>query len=283
MPDEFQRFYWDELDGRDLSIVISSEEPYIPWELVKPRRASDGQTSPMLGVAFSVARWRQDRAVPTPLTASGFAVVAPDYKLANPSLQLEVLPIAQQEATDLISMFAGRLVPGNYGEVTGLLRSPDVQAIHFSGHGKFDPVSAGNSKIDLIDNPLLPSDIQGAISRLPGRPLIFLNACEVGDQGWSYRASFIRGSEALSILSTTTARIAMAPGGMVGPIWRVLGSASEDSACLRAWPPSHAFVAPTGPAQGHRSAGLGWSPLEWSPSCEGRGSLQMEGSNGLCA
>ena len=99
----------------------------------------------------------------------------------------------------------------------------------------------------------------------------------------AYRASFIRGSEALSILSTTTARIAMAPGGMVGPIWRVLGSASEDSACLRAWPTSPAFVAPTGPAQGHRSAGLGWSPLEWSPSCEGRGSLQMEGSNGLCA
>lgn len=37
-----------------------------------------------------------------------------------------------------------------------------------------------NSKIELIE-----TDIQGATRTLAGHPLIFLNACEVGDQGWS--------------------------------------------------------------------------------------------------
>jgi hypothetical protein len=44
----------------------------------------------------------------------------------------------------------------------------------------------------------------------------------IADQ--AYRAWFIRGTEALGILSTTTARIGEAPEGILGPIWRAPGN-----------------------------------------------------------
>jgi hypothetical protein len=186
LPLLFQNFYWDELHGRDLSIVISSEEPYIPWELVKPR-GPEGQGAEMFGVSFAMARWEQEVDLPSPLSVSGFAVVAPDYAKADLIRGWPELPSSAAEAEDMVRLFGAREVPGYVADVTTLLQSANVQAIHFSGHGRFDPDSVANSEIALIDGSLIPSDIQGIADSqpLPGQPLVFVNACEVGDQDWA--------------------------------------------------------------------------------------------------
>jgi hypothetical protein len=176
LPEDFRDFYWAEMHGRELSIAIYSDEPYVPWELIVPE-APDGAAAPMLGVAFSVARWKRARFFPDPLRVAGFAVVVPAY--ATP------LPYAEEEAGELQRRFGARRVPGEYAAVVELLRSRGLQAIHFAGHGRFDPGAADASELLLADAPLRPTDVAGATIGQAERPLVFVNACEVGQQEWA--------------------------------------------------------------------------------------------------
>ncbi len=179
LPEHFRDFYWEQMHGQQLSIAINSQEPYIPWELIKPQRTkAGGETAEMLGLAFSMARWKQGRFYPDPLKVAGFAAIAPTYP-DNP------LQHTSLEAQELERRYGARLVPGQYGEVTALLRSTGVQAIHFAGHGRFEPTTPTDSKIELADHPLVPSDVRTATVGRTDRPLMFVNACEVGNQGWS--------------------------------------------------------------------------------------------------
>ena len=50
LPDAFRAFYWSELHGKDVSIAIYSQEPYIPWELIRPQRERAGEEADFLGV-----------------------------------------------------------------------------------------------------------------------------------------------------------------------------------------------------------------------------------------
>src|SRR5207302_8549244 len=89
------------------------------------------------------------------------------------------------------------------------------------------------------------------------------------------RALFIRGTEALPILSTTTARIREAPEGILGPIWRMPnGLASEKGAHLRAWPTNETFRGAVRGSPGllvrrTRVVGFGTEP-QLSSECKGR-------------
>jgi CHAT domain-containing protein len=69
--------------------------------------------------------------------------------------------------------------------VVQLLRSRGLQAIHFAGHGRFDPAAADASELLLADAPLRPTDVAGATIGQAERPLVFVNACEVGQQEWA--------------------------------------------------------------------------------------------------
>ena len=179
LPEQFRDFYWEEMHGQDLSVAIHSEEPYIPWELIKPQRDQrGGEMGEMLGLAFPIGRWKQGRHFPDPLTVSGFAVIAPQYA-ATP------LTFTAQEASELGRHYGARLVKGEYAAVSDLLRSREIQAIHFAGHGHFDPSLPDASRIELADSPLIPSDLRTATIGRSDRPLVFLNACQVGNQGWS--------------------------------------------------------------------------------------------------
>lgn len=179
MPEGFQRFYWDDLHGKELTIAMTSEEPYIPWELIKPEKAPGGQTAEMLGLAFSMARWKDGRELPNPIVVSDFFVVAPHYP-SNP------IPSADHEANDLVQLLnAKRIDPGKRTQVIKLLKSVDLQVLHFAGHGHFGS-SPMDSRLRLSDNFLDTFDVNGArLSKEARRPLVFLNACEVAQHGWS--------------------------------------------------------------------------------------------------
>lgn len=179
LPEAFRDFYWEEMHGQDLSIVINSQEPYIPWELIKPQRERGGsETADMLGTAFAIGRWKDGRTLPDPLVVSDFVVIAPTYT-QNP------LQYTGDEAAELARQFGARRVDGTYAAVAALLRSNGVQTIHFAGHGRFDPSEPTRSEIALADLSLKPTHVSGATIGGTDRPLVFLNACEVGKEGWS--------------------------------------------------------------------------------------------------
>ena len=179
LPPGLQALYWREMHGHDASVLISSEEPSMPWELVKPRQGPSGAAAPMLGRAFAMTRWKRDRALPNPLAVSGFAAIAPAYNGRR-------LPGTPSEIGTLASRYGAHEVAGTFDVVSSELRSPAVHAIHFSGHGTFNPERPEEGQLVLSDRPLRLADVRDVDFRRGERPpIVFLNACQVGGQGWS--------------------------------------------------------------------------------------------------
>jgi hypothetical protein len=178
LPPAFHDFYWQEVYGKDRSIAIYSQEPYIPWELIRPP-AEDGRAPDFLGSECRVARWRNGRLFPDPLKVRDFVVIAPEY--TDQPLVETIF-----EAADLEKRFGARLVDGRYAPVATSLRSKDVQLVHFAGHGEFDEDAPQQSQIRLRDQAILPTDVRTFRQGLGKGPFVFLNACEVGEQGWVF-------------------------------------------------------------------------------------------------
>ena len=221
MPEAFRTFYWEELHPQEgASIAIYSEEPYFPWELIRPQRetAAGIEEADFLGIRYAMARWTANVTFPDPLVVERFSVIAPDYPDAS---GYRKLPKAQEEATALEAAFGARRTPANRTAVRGLLESQEgIQLIHFAGHGEFKEANANASSIGLEDGDLTTGDLTRAQLGRASHPFVFLNACEVGDHtfaltrigGWA--ASFV----------------ARGFSGFVGPYWavndRIAGKAS---------------------------------------------------------
>ena len=219
LPPDFQRFYWEELHGHDWSIAIYSQEPYIPWELIRPQKES-GEQADFLGISFRIARWKQAVRFPDPLIVSGFSVIAPVYTAESGA---PPLPGAQAEADALVAEFGATRVAGELGAVTDLLESTrGVQLLHFAGHGDFDPEAQNDTVIKLADQSLVPEDIYRANLGRASRPLVFLNACEVGEEGWALTR--IGGwAEAFTDVGFS---------GFIGPYWAVNDTIARKAALL---------------------------------------------------
>ena len=184
LPEDFKRFYWDEVhEHPGASLAIYSQEPYIPWELIKPQRDVGGEEDGFLGATMRIARWKQAVRFPDPLTVTGFSIIAPVY---GPESGSRPLPGAQAEAQQLIDEFGAEPVSGERAVVREMLESSKgIQLIRFAGHGDFDPDAAEISVIRLADSALVPRDLSRARLGQTAHPFVFLNACEVGEQGWA--------------------------------------------------------------------------------------------------
>jgi hypothetical protein len=205
LPEAFRTFYWNELYNQDVSIAIYSQEPYIPWELVKPQKVRGGADgADFLGVTFRMARWKQALQFPDPLTVSGFSVIAPTYT--------PPLPGAQEEAKDLVDRFGATMLPGTGASVRAFLESNEgVQLIHFAGHGEYDSSGTEDPVIRLSDESLVPDDLNRASLGRSAHPLVFLNACEVAEEGWALTR----------IGGWAEAFCDVGFAGFVGPYWAV--------------------------------------------------------------
>ena len=221
LPEAFQRFYWEELhEHPGAALAIYSQEPYIPWELIRPQREVGGEEAGFLGATMRIARWKQAVRFPDPLTVTGFSIIAPEYGRESGS---RPLPGAQLEAQQLIDEFGGDRVKGERAVVRDLLESSrGIQLIHFAGHGDFDPGAAEMSVIRLSDASIVPRDLTRAILGRTAHPFVFLNACEVGEQGWALTR--IGGwAEAFTDIGFS---------GFIGPYWAVNDRIARKSAVL---------------------------------------------------
>ena len=182
--------------------------------------AIGGRAAPMLGTAFRMARWLDAFGpLPSPIEVHEFQVVAPNYTV-------RALPGADEEANDLVARFkAKRVNPGKRRQVLDLLKSKNLQVLHFSGHGKFGD-GPDDSRLALLDRALDLIDLNRADFADPDDPhdppLIFLNACEVGDQGWT-----------LTHIGGWAEKFCGAGGAaFVGPYWEVNDDVARKAALL---------------------------------------------------
>ncbi|NYD65493.1 DUF7363 domain-containing protein [Agromyces atrinae] len=181
---------WNNRASLDGLIIQTTGEFDIPWEIVH-LVSPDGDIDPahrFLG-DHGLTRWVYGPALPQHFDVARTRTrhICPDYRA--PAYRL---PFVEAERQFVTRRLHSRAVdPDDAGGVTGLLSGP-FDLLHFAGHGEwttgdpphprlllagFDPTDAVEGaaySADDLRRDLAARDADGA------RPIVFLNACDVG-------------------------------------------------------------------------------------------------------
>jgi hypothetical protein len=191
-PSVFRNAFWRLVEAKRLrTILIMSEDPNIPWELMVPTREGDPELYKPLGVEFAVGRWVAGDNVAPPQ-----AIVLRDCYVVAPETDL---PSAPGERNFVLSILNGKAIdPATIEALDRELGRAGVSLIHVVTHADSagdapggddmadeDPHRVPNQILLLEDDKLLASYMllgyagirEGMVSR---RPFVFLNACEIG-------------------------------------------------------------------------------------------------------
>ncbi|HAJ37426.1 MAG TPA: hypothetical protein DCL15_17290 [Chloroflexi bacterium] len=176
----------------DKTLLVVSDEPYIPWELVWPYSQATGECDDApWAVTLRLLRWLRRDAVstgyagpPAVIPLRRLACVAPDHTgLAHLVEERDFLrDLLHALALDDVSPpAAGRRA------VLDLLRQGGYDWLHIVTHGAPPDAETPPGAIELEDAHLLPGDllgpqVEGYIYRV--RPGFVLNICHGGRQRW---------------------------------------------------------------------------------------------------
>lgn len=183
-PDPLKDFYRQYRD-KIASLLVVSDEPWIPWELVHPDESEDDD---FLCLRFPMARWLAGQYGP----AQGLRV---ERLLCAEAAAVEGYPTlrsAQEEREwleklkkEIPGLEGNVLVAARHADFTTRLKRGGFDLIHFAGHADHDPADLDHSRLVLTDRTLWTSHLAGEILRqiAKDRPLVFLNACRVARVG----------------------------------------------------------------------------------------------------
>ena len=183
---ELKQAYRRFRDGlRGKSILITSDEPWIPWEMVKPYDDSDLEDiidDEFLCERFQLSRWLAGNGLPDAVEVSSATLVVPESGLEHVKREEEYFQGLGQTGIAVRAPFLRRV-----SEVSDLLEQGEVSLWHFACHGNFNSERPGESAVELSDGELRPSDIVGpkATGVKLARPLVFLNACHTSQLGFA--------------------------------------------------------------------------------------------------
>ncbi len=201
------------------SLLIISDEPWIPWEMVKPFD-DEGEVldDPFFAESFELTRWLAGkRALPGNIGVHALACVTGPGHLPQASLEKDL--VTRLSATRQGVRDASPSLP-SVKALTELLEQGGLGLLHFALHGTFDSAMPNEAGLPLADGSVFrPSDLHGPIqTRISqDRPLVVLNACSSGRQGWTWSGlggwadRWVRGCGC---------------GAFIGPLWQVRDSAA---------------------------------------------------------
>jgi hypothetical protein len=193
------------------TVQIYSNNPLIPWELMRAPRPDGGSTD-FFGIAFALARWHEEDgprpALRPPQDAQVREVVAiaPTYS-GRPALAAQA-----REIDEIASLLSARRVSGKRADFLALVRNPPSGIVHFAGHGEIAGRSAADRRfaIELEDGPFDVMDWRGVpVARAHDRALFFFNACDVG------QAESVAGA----VEGWAPAVLARGAAGYIGGLW----------------------------------------------------------------
>jgi len=174
------------------TLHIVSNEPLIPWELLKPFDNSDPADiidDDYLSLRFQLTRWLVG-ARPAPKRVYGPKIAC---AVATGGRDLAELPHAKAERALIAELQKKQpktvdlsLDAATCTSLERLLRTEELGILHFAGHGDYHPDSPNESSLSL-DRPFRAIDLSGPLTNeiYLNRPLVFLNACSVGRLGLS--------------------------------------------------------------------------------------------------
>lgn len=183
------RLAYREFRSSVVSWMIVSDEPWIPWEIVRPyddSRPDEILDDEFLALRFELTRWLSGKRSPAHHIAVRSLVVVTTADLPQAERESEVL-LEIAKARPPLQAIAPK--PVSMRKLLRLFEAGDVGLLHFIGHGLHDVAQAEESGIPLPDRSVLrPSDLMGPTATRIGqlRPLVFQNSCWGGQQGWSF-------------------------------------------------------------------------------------------------
>ena len=181
-PDVFKRAFWTlvKTQGSNFrTIQIYSDNPDIPWELMRPVREDGTGRQNFLGVDYSVARWHMTDGLlrerpPYSETIKKMFVIVPHYTGSR------TLDAEATEAQALARLNGYSAVNGNMPALRALFHNPPQGIVHFAGHGQLS-ATRGDYEILLEDGELDTSTWRGMAQADPSsHTFFFFNACDVG-------------------------------------------------------------------------------------------------------
>jgi hypothetical protein len=200
------------------SIQIVTDEPCVPWELMRlyDRERAPQVPAEFLAVRHSVGRWLagESSTMTQRIRVQRLAVAASDYagirEVGSP------LPWAARERELLVGTYRAEAVALRSDAVLRFLTGGSVQAAHFACHGRMSITDPDASLLVMEDTPrdLTPLSVaRSEVCEGLGRqhPLVFLNACEVG--GSAASLSLVAGFPAAFLYAGAAA--------LVSPLWAV--------------------------------------------------------------
>lgn len=218
LPPEVRSKLWA-LKDQITSVLVQSEEPWIPWELCKLCGEENGRVvvGPFFCEAFAITRWIPGLGFKPKLTLQNMALVVPSDS---------GLPCAFSEREYLLSLAqSGRRVtriPATFLDVYNALASGEYDGWHFTGHGGYRASDPNRSAIYLEGQEIFtPEQLVGVVTNLGiSRPLVFLNACQIG-----------RGGMSLTDIGGWAKQFLFAgASAFIGPYWSVYDQAACDFA-----------------------------------------------------
>jgi hypothetical protein len=182
-PDVFKRAFWATVAARGKlfrTIQIESDQPNIPWELMRPVREDGTDEQNFLGLDYSVARWDTSGGAmtqnpPYSENISHTFVIAPHYT-GSRSLDGEAA-----ETQELARLNGYSAINGNRDAVKALFQNPPQGIVHFAGHGELD--AARNEFEILLEDGALDVTSWRSMAKSPplSHTFFFFNACDVGN------------------------------------------------------------------------------------------------------
>ncbi len=217
VPEALQSILWE---NRTVlrSIMIVSTEPFLPWELMHLHEPGEALPDEIIFLAqLGLVRWLYGTEAPLKLTVRNRKVryVIPDYPE-----QFE-LPNTHTEQVYLEKEFEAVPVMPTLAEVRELLGTGGFDLLHFSCHGANDS-NAIDAQVMLRGRieggKYFPALLNASIVRTYGkfgkdgsRPMIFVNACQVGG-----------GRKSLTRLGGFASEFLIRGAGVfVAPLWSV--------------------------------------------------------------
>ncbi|HKI06072.1 MAG TPA: CHAT domain-containing protein [Thermoanaerobaculia bacterium] len=220
LPEELRHLYARERQSwKNGSLLIYSDEPHLPWELVWPHGAGWEDKDPWC-LTLCLSRWLRrneqgdgNSGAPGRLPLTALACIAPSDAH---------LPAAQRESMFLRNLLgplgvrdASPSEPTSRG-VMDLLRSGSYDWLHASAHGSFSVDFPNHSSVlwlqggeALTPRHLVGPEVSDHLRQV--RPAFFFNVCHSGRLGWD-----------LTGLGGWADRLISDGAGLfLGPLWKV--------------------------------------------------------------
>ncbi len=229
IPKDLQDIYGQDRDQwRDRTLLVLSDEPHIPWELLWPYGQGWSDDGPWCET-LCLTRWLRcddqgngNAKPPVQLHLSPVALIAPTDS---------GLPAAQAESAMLTSLFGQRgfadasPAEPTWSQVMDMLEAGNYQWVHVAAHGSFYPEAPDadsalwlQGRTALNPDAIVGPEIETHLAQQ--RPVFIFNCCEVGRQGWS-----------LTRIGGWANRLIGAGAGLyIGPHWIVSDGPAKDFA-----------------------------------------------------